>query len=106
MAKTITPPTDPAEVLGWVKDALANGRHIIDEHYYKRCQQRRISPRAWRRVIQTASSCAPYVPEAGPLAGGTSWRIVGLDYSDEVTSIGVETYADHLGRRVLIITVF
>lgn len=106
MTKPESPPTNPADAVGWVRDAVANGQHIVDEHYYKRCHQRRISPRAWRRVVETVISCASYSPENGPLAGGTSWRIVGLDYVDEETTIGVETFADHLGRRALIITVF
>jgi hypothetical protein len=29
-----------------------------------------------------------------------------MDYSDDETTIGVETYADHLGQRAIIITVF
>ena len=102
----MAPPPSPAEALGWARDAIASGLYVVDEHYFKRCRQRRISPRAWRRVIETASSCEPYAPEHGPLAGGTSWRIVGVDYADDETTVGVETYADHLGRRVLIITVF
>ena len=106
MAKSSEPPTEAAEALEWVREAAANGRHIIDEHYYKRCRQRRISPQAWRRVIKTATSCTAYVPENGPLAGGTSWRIVGLDFDEEETAVGVETFADHLGRRALLITVF
>jgi hypothetical protein len=27
------------EVIGWIAEAVANGRHIVDEHYYKRCRQ-------------------------------------------------------------------
>jgi hypothetical protein len=29
-----------------------------------------------------------------------------MDYSDEETTLGVEAFVDHLGRRALIITVF
>ena len=96
MVKPTAPPTEPADAIEWVKDAAAHGRHILDEHFYKRCRQRRISPLAWRRVLQTVKSCTAYVPENGPLAGGTSWRIVGLDFEDEETALGVETYLDHL----------
>jgi hypothetical protein len=40
----------------------------------------------------------------GPQAGGTTWRVWGLDFDGIATGIGVETFADHLGRRVLLIT--
>jgi hypothetical protein len=107
MAKNpVLPPTDPAECIGWVKEAVSNGRHIIDDHYYKRCQERGFSTRVWRRVLYTAISCTQYIPDKGPLAGGTSWRIIGLDFDGKEAAIGVETFVDHLGRRVLIITVF
>lgn len=99
-------PTTPADALGWAKMAAAKGRYIIDEHYFKRCRQRRISPRAWRKVLDTAKQCSPYVPDRGPLAGGTSWRIIGEDFEGEETTIGVETFVDHTGERILIITVF
>lgn len=106
MADTNENPTSPADALGWAKAAAANGRYIVDDHYFKRCQQRRISPRAWRQVLATAKQCLPYVPDRGPLAGGTSWRIIGEDFEGEETTIGVETYVDRSGGRVLIITVF
>ena len=48
----------------------------------------------------------PYVPENGQLTDGTAWRITGPDHEGDETSVGVETFVDHLGRRLLIITVF
>jgi hypothetical protein len=56
--------------------------------------------------LATATRVLPYEPERGPLAGGTSWRIFGEDFQGEETAIGVETFVDHTGERVLIITVF
>lgn len=99
-------PEHPAEALDWVHEAVSNGRYLVDEHYYKRCQQRRFSTQVWRRILHTQISCSPYIPDKGPLAGGTSFRIIGLDFDGKEAAIGVETFADHLGRRVLIITVF
>jgi hypothetical protein len=73
---------------------------------YKRLRQRNISERSIWAAIRNATSCIAYVPERGPLANGTSWRIAGPDDEGEVTSVGVETFLDHLGRRLLVITVF
>jgi hypothetical protein len=106
MTKSPEQPATPAEAIGWVNEAVSNGRYIIDGHYFKRCEQRRFSAQVWRSILRTRISCAPYIPDKGPLAGGTSWRIIGLDFDGEEAAIGVETFADHLGRRVLIITVF
>jgi hypothetical protein len=106
MRKNLEAPTNPADVVGWVDDAVQNGRHLIDDHYYKRCNQRGLPPQVWKRVLRTMTSCTPYAPDRGPLAGGTSWRITGQDFEGAGTAIGVETFADHLGRRAIIITVF
>src|SRR5262249_2360168 len=38
-------------------------------------------------------------PEDGPQAGGTSWRVWGPDFDGELTDVGVEAFADHLGLR-------
>jgi hypothetical protein len=102
------PPTSPTEALLWAQEAITSvpRRCILDTHAYKRLRQRRISERALWAAIRNATSCVPYVPERGPLADGTSWRITGPDDDGEVTSVGVETFIDHLGRRLLVITVF
>lgn len=102
----MTPPTRPDEALAWAQEALREKRYVVDPHFYKRLQDRNITWRSAWYAIQRATVCVPYEPERGPLAGGTSWRITGTDLSDETTSIGVETFLDHLGRRVLLITVF
>lgn len=98
--------TSPAEALAWAQEAMREKRYVVDPHFYKRLQDRNITWRSAWYAIQRATSCVPYEPERGPLAGGTSWRITGTDLSDETTTIGVETFVDHLGRRVLLITVF
>ncbi len=100
------PPTRPDEALAWAQEALREKRYVVDPHFDKRLQDRNITWRSAWYAIQRATTCVPYEPERGPLAGGTSWRITGTDLSDETTSIGVEAFLDHLGRRVLLITVF
>jgi hypothetical protein len=104
----LAPPANPKEALLWAQEAVASQprRCILDTHVYKRLRQRHISERSIWAGIRNATSCVPYVPERGPLAGGTSWRIAGPDEEGEVTTVGVETFLDHLGRRLLVITVF
>jgi hypothetical protein len=102
------PPTDPTDALLWAQEAIASNprRCLVDTHAYNRLRQRHISDRSLWAAIRNATSCVLYVPERGPLAGGTSWRITGPDDDGEATSVGVETFVDHLGRRLLVITVF
>lgn len=102
------PPTSPTDALLWAQEAIAGNprRCILDTHVYKRLRQRRISERSLWTAIRNATRCVPYAPERGPLASGTSWRITGPDEDGDETSVGVETFLDHLGRRLLIITVF
>jgi hypothetical protein len=40
-----------------------------------------------------------------PKRGGTSWRITGPDYDGDPLRVGMETYEDHLGKKVLLVTV-
>lgn len=102
------PPTHPTDALLWAQEAIASNprRCILDTHVYKRLRQRRISERSLWTAIRSATLCVSYAPERAPLANGTSWRITGPDEDGEETSVGVETFIDHLGRRLLIITVF
>jgi hypothetical protein len=104
----LAPPTTPTDALTWAREAISSHprRCILDTHVYKRLRQRNMSERSIWATIRNARSCAPYVPERGPLAAGTSWRIAGPDDEGEMTSVGVETFLDHLGRRLLVITVF
>jgi hypothetical protein len=102
------PPTNPTDALAWAQEAITSNprRCIYDTHVYKRLRERRISERSIWYAIRNATSCIVYIPDRKPLACGTCWRITGPDAEGEVTSVGVETFVDHLGRRLLVITVF
>ena len=69
-----------------------------------RCRKRRISFQDARHAIALATRCAPYARV--PLADGTCWRLWGFDLDGEETAIGFEAFKDHLGRRILLMTVF
>lgn len=97
-------PTTPEEALAWAQEALAAGHYIIDPHFSDRCRKRRISFQDARHAVVLAVRCAPY--ERAPLAGGTCWRLWGPDLDEEETTIGFEAFKDHLGRRILLMTVF
>lgn len=101
-------PVTAADALLWAQEAMTSTprRYIYDAHVYKRLMERRMTDRSIFFAIRNATRCVPYIPDAGPLTDGTSWRITGPDHLGEVTSVGVETFVDHLGRRLLIITVF
>ncbi|MBI4956095.1 MAG: hypothetical protein HY908_29010 [Myxococcales bacterium] len=102
------PPRTPEDALAWAKAAMISvpRRYIIDGHVYTRLAQRRMTDRSIWFTIKNATICAAYVPDRPCLTDGTSWRITGPDEDDEPTSVGVETFVDHLGERLLIITVF
>lgn len=80
------------------------GRYLAHPHFEKRCRERSFRLADARRVIATATSCASYA-DARSFHGGTSWRIVGQDTDGTTSALGVETFQDHMGRRVLLITV-
>ena len=44
--------------------------------------------------------------EGIPRAGGTCWRFSGVDLDGVDLVVGAEVFVDHLGRRVLLLTVF
>lgn len=100
------PPTTAAEALVWAQEAMVARRYIVDSHVYLRKHQRNITDRSIWYAIKNATDCKPYEPENGLLTEGTAWRITGPDHDEEMTSVGVETFVDHLGRRLMIITVF
>ncbi len=100
------PPKTAAEALVWAQEAMIARRYIVDAHAYLRKHQRNITDRSVWYAIKNATDCKPYEPENGPLTDGTAWRIIGPDHEEEKTSVGVETFVDHLGRRLMIITVF
>lgn len=98
-------PTTATEALVWAQEAITAARYLTDPHFDRRCRQRNITLRDAQNAIRRALRCAPYA-DGTPLAGGTCWRIVGPDLDGEETTVGVEAFEDHLGRRVLLITVF
>ena len=98
-------PLAAREALAWIQEALASGRYTIDVHFERRCQQRRTSTYEAKLAIARASRCTAYADRA-PLAGGTSWRVVGPDPDGDDLTVGVEAFRDHLGRRALLVTIF
>ena len=98
-------PTTPDEALAWAQEALAAARYIIDPHFTDRCRKRNITFRDARHAILHSTKCATY-PSGKPLAGGTCWRLWGPDLDGEETAVGFEAFEDHLGRRILLMTVF
>ena len=102
------PPTTAADALAWAQEAMTctPRRYLLDTHVYIRMRDRNMSDRSIWYAIKNATRCVPYVPDRGRLTDGTAWRISGPDHEGEETSVGVETFIDHLGRRLMIITVF
>lgn len=102
------PPKTAAEALAWAREAMVSKprRYLFDTHVYLRMHDRNISDRSIWYALKNATSCKEYVPEKGRLTDSTAWRITGADHEGVETSVGVETFVDHLGRRMLIITVF
>ena len=85
---------------------MAAGRYVVDPHVRKRMAQRAVEWRSLWYGVKNATACLPYTPDNGDRMGGTSWRILGPDHEGEEITLGVETFVDHLGRRVLLLTVF
>jgi hypothetical protein len=102
------PPTTAADALAWAQEAMTctPRRYLLDTHVYIRMRDRNMSDRSIWYAIKNATRCVPYVPDRGRLTDGTAWRISGPDHEGEETSVGVETFIDHLGCRLMIITVF
>jgi hypothetical protein len=46
------------------------------------------------------------IRKAFPRFGGTCWRVTGPSLDEIATAIGVEVYVNHLGKRLVIVTVF
>jgi hypothetical protein len=97
-------PTEAAEALRWIQEAVASGRYITHPHIQRRFLERRISLWEVKQAVRVATSCMPY--ERKPTAGGTNWRVSGKTRDGETLTVGVEAFIDHLGRRALLITVF
>jgi hypothetical protein len=52
-------PTDAADALRWIQEAVANGRYITHPHIQKRFVERRISLWELKQAARAATSCAP-----------------------------------------------
>lgn len=97
-------PANAVDALQWIQEAVAGGRYIPTNHLFDQCQARHISIHDVKRAIRLATSCVPY--NEPPRNGGTCWRVTGPDYDGDDTSVGVEAFQDHLGRRSILCTVF
>ncbi len=97
-------PTNAADALAWIQEAITAGRYIVDAHFEKRARTRRFSVNDAKKIIATATSCAEY-PDATILAGGTSWRVTGTALDGTTAKVGVEAYKDHLGKQIILITI-
>jgi hypothetical protein len=101
-----TPPTTASEALRWAQAAMLDARYLVDPHMRKRMVQRRVLWRSIWYAVKNATVCVPYAPDGGAHLEGTSWRILGVDPEGEELAVGVEAFVDHLGRRILLLTVF
>lgn len=97
-------PTNTADALVWIQEAITAGRYIVDAHFEKRARTRRFSVNDAKKIIATATSCAEY-PDATILAGGTTWRVTGTALDGTTAKVGVEAYKDHLGKQIILITI-
>ena len=83
---------------------MAAGRYIPDPHFYKQCKKRGFTTFDAKRIVATATKCEPYGAEI-LVANGTAWRITGTDTDGSEAKLGVEAFEDHLGQRVILITI-
>jgi hypothetical protein len=98
-------PRTAAEAIRWAQTAIANAHYLAHEpHFSNQCAKRRVSPSDWRKAIRTARRCKP--SDRPPTCGGTSWLLIGTDLEGDELSVAVEAFADHLGRRILLVTAF
>jgi hypothetical protein len=97
-------PTNAADALVWIREAIAAGRYIVDAHFMKRARTRSFSVNDAKKIIATATACAEY-PDATILAGGTAWRVTGTALDGTTAKVGAEAYRDHLGKQIILITI-
>ncbi len=98
-------PTNAADALIWIQEAIVAGRYLVHPHFAKRCSDRNVGHREWKHAISKATSCTTYRDRA-PSNDGTQWRVIGPDLDGDDLTLGCEAFEDHLGRRVLLMTVF
>jgi hypothetical protein len=70
-------PSAAGEALRWAREALGGGRYWVVDHARDRQRQRQ-----------------------------RGWRVTGPSLDEIATAIGVEVYVDHLGKRLIVVTVF
>lgn len=97
-------PTDSDDALRWIREAMETGNYRTHPHFEKRCAERRFSIQDAKRIVRTATSCVSY-ESAVTHRDGTPWRVFGSDASGDAAMLGVEAYRDHLGERVLLLTI-
>ena len=98
-------PSTAVEALSWAREALGSGRYWVVDHARDRQLQRGVTAADMKSVIKNATDCEAY-REGISRFGGTCWRVTGPSLDEITTSIGVEVYVDHLGKRMVIATVF
>jgi hypothetical protein len=84
---------------------LGSGRYWVVDHARDRQRQRGITVADMKSIIKKATSCEAY-PDGIPRFSGTCWRMAGPSLDEITTAIGVEVYVDHLGKRLIVVTVF
>ena len=98
-------PATPQEALPWIQDALACGRYIPTTHFGQRLWERNLQIGDVKRAVSKGISCLPYL-QGKPTQDGTCWRVTGPTYQDGDVAVGVEAFKDHLGKRIVLCTVF
>ncbi len=100
-------PSSASEALSWAREALGGGRYWVVDHAQDRQRQRGVTVADMKNIIKkaNASDCGPY-REGIPRFGGTCWRVTGPSLDEIATSVGIEVYVDHLGKRLVVVTVF
>jgi hypothetical protein len=98
-------PSTADEALKWAREALGSGRYWVVDHARDRQRQRGVTAADMKSIIKKATGCEAYTGGV-PRFGGTCWRVTGPSLDEVATAIGVEVYVDHLGKRLIIVTVF
>ena len=99
----INGPRSPAEALGWIKEALREGRYARTKHLLDRMSDRGVSLLDVTTAIRRAARAEPYAEP--PLHGGTCWRVHGQDLDGRRLAVGVEAYLSEDGRWAILCTV-
>jgi hypothetical protein len=91
--------------LSWAREALGSGRYWVVDHARDRQRQRSVTAADMKHIVKNATDCRAY-RDGVPRFGGTCWRVMGPSLDEIPTALGVEVHMDHLGKRVVILTVF